>query len=633
MSEELLKNENFENLGGINVKVSPYTQGPHEFLDISNYDFSVPGALTTRPGSTQWLNSVTGATPITGLYEFSSLEGPSFIMYAQGSHIFYATGNVGYTLNNSFQAGNQTQFLTFVDRVFYCNGTNFWKWNGSTIPIVLSDGPTTIILSTWFYSLPVPTQTIYSVPFGSSPVITPWAFATYTYSYGFINDRGFHGAVSNPAIVSGITPGSFPQGVCGVSGNIEAGWGIPASFGIGISALVSYEGIFGPSLFGGIAGIAVYRDNGPGTGRYRIGYAALSVGSDDFAQTFIDTNLAQSNFPEPTCISPTLAPRYLEVYNNQLFCGGFSQAVSTVQFSDIGEPESVQPGNNFEVRTNDGDRITGFKSAFYNLYIFKQNSFHVLTGTDPTNFDLNIVSDQYGCISNKAICTYENFLVFLDKKGIVRYNGANIEVISTKIEPIFQLINLNAAYDNAQMVHLKDQNQILCAIPINGSLTNNILLVYDYLCGSWAHYDGLNFGELAIMFADQPKYTAFFSGYSGQINYFSVSLMSDNGVGISAYIQSRFIADAGQSVQKLYRQAFINARSYTGSTMVFGLQLFNDYGTTAAISTTLVSSQFQYRYDFGLSVKSLSVRLSTFTTQDKITIHGYALASRFLRNI
>jgi hypothetical protein len=118
-----------------------------------------------------------------------------------------------------------------------------------------------------------------------------------------------------------------------------------------------------------------------------------------------------------------MAPKYMEIYNNQLFMAGFSGFLSTAYWSEIGEPEGVDPTFNAEFRTNDGDQIRGLKTYEGSLIVAKERSFHRIVGDNPSNFLLQEISDQYGCVSNRTMITFENNLLFLDPKGVVQYTG------------------------------------------------------------------------------------------------------------------------------------------------------------------------------------------------------------------
>jgi len=234
-----------------------------------------------------------------------------------------------------------------------------------------------------------------------------------------------------------------------------------------------------------LTSLVFYRTSPNGSDLFQIGTAPAG------ASLFVDSNLSLGTTPCNDNLYFTLAPRYLEIYNNQLFMAGFSSALSTFYFSDIGEPEGVPPENFVEVRTNDGDRITGMANFLGSLLVFKERSFHVLSGDNPTNFLLREISNQYGCLSNRAVVNFEDRILFLDRKGIVEYNGANIRVISNPIESVFLGMNLTAAKDNAVAIHNRLSNQAWFAIPCDGSTENNCVIVYDYLLDAWTIFEGV----------------------------------------------------------------------------------------------------------------------------------------------
>lgn len=659
------KSENYSNLGGINTKVSPYDNGPAEFLKVFNLDLFIPGALTSRPGSTAYLSAQSFTTPMTGLYEFSLLGGQSFPIMTGGSWAFMVQNNVGITFQSGLGASNQYNFVTFVDRLFAANGVNFFKFGGNTFPYLYTSGFTFTLGSTATITgfTVLFNSTIYSLPQAGNTVVVPGAIwqklsldpqffgfatlfpvgVTFSYSYAYLNNRGFEGPASSPVF---FVPGASVYAVQVYDSLFSGGeaFSFPASYGIGFTVGFSPDARFSPShvIY---AGGVVYRDNGPGTSRFRVGYIELGTSQSFqnagfFLDRYDNTNggsLINVDFTdlENSCIGAGPAPKYLELFQNQLFSSGYTNIPSTVYFSDIGEPESIQPESTFEVRTNDGDRILGFKAFQNSMLIFKTNSFHVLNGTDGSNFVLRQLSDQYGCLSSRAAVVYETTLLFLDKKGICVYNGANIEILSTKMEPIFRRMNIQAAIDHAQGFHYKDRNQIWFAIPVDGSTQNNLTVIYDYLANAFSVHEGYFPSVMAIMTADKGRPTPFYGSYSGMIHNFSPSLFSDNGQGISYVSQSRFIADSGQSVQKLYRQLFTNVKSGTNATMNIMTNFYKDFGTSSVLSVTQVINPggFQNRIDFGISVKSISVEIGFFSATDSITYHGFALSSRFLRNV
>jgi hypothetical protein len=603
-------------------------------------------------------------------------------VFSANSSVFYISGSSAQAFQTNVANGNLTNFVTFVDRLFWTNGTNFMKWNGLTSSDINGAslswqlleagsavyGQTHTIYNSYLYGLPKPPaiNTIQGLSSSTSSSLVASGFAattgaasatgpylttgTYVYSYAFLNDRGFLGPVSNGMTV---TIGASMKSVTLWDTNLHTSAGdiqmfnLPASYGLGSSNIP----LFGQNNFAGGSYLVggIFRDNGAGGQRFLIGYVP-AFNSDlkhiagqaftDFGPGWTGTFVGIpgnggpiSTIPEPTCIGQSYVPRYLEVYNNQLFMSGFSAFLSTVAFSDIGEPESIQPENTFEVRTNDSDRVTGKKAFLNSLIIFKKNSFHRLAGDDPSNFSLSQISDQYGCISGRAIATYEQYLLFLDKKGIMRFNGANIEYISIKIESVFQRMNLSAAEDKAWMIHDNKKNQIWCAIPFDGSTQNNLTVVYDYVNNSWSTFDGFVPSVGAVMKADQAAPVPFYGSYSSMIYNFGASYFGDNGAGISCLVKTRFIGDLGQSVEKMYRQLFINAVNANGSTITLNILGYQDFGASTVVSASYSISQFQNRLDFGVPAKAMAFQIQSFSSTDRLTLHGFALAYRFLRNV
>lgn len=692
MPYQKMKSENYQNFGGINTKASPFDNANTEFLDIANMDLFHPGALQQRPGTATFvtgfsvLYNASGVTqiptgPINGFYEFSKLSGYSSLVFTSqpqsNINLGQTNGSLWTIQNNAVNSVSlawylspigvsaQVSFSGFNDQLFMADGNAFYKWDGASGTVGI-------------YSLPKPSLALsFSLAATTGHAVGQYPVATLTASYSWIDSQGFIGTPCSLTICSGLPTSTSGNGapllVWGTTivyyDAIAAFTGVgpgfigPGGYNLGTSQTLSYAGV---SNFGSSAVcVALFLDSGPGTNRYLYSYLSSLTAIAGPGSSFIfqpsDVTLGNviipipgfdytsgamvvpqipfgyqnslSVIPEPTCISPTLPPRYLEVYNNQLMSAGFSQAPSTVQFSDIGQPESVQPENNFDVRTNDGDRITGIRSAFQQFFIFKRNSFHALSGSDPTNFNLRQISDQYGCLSGKAIAAFENTLLFLDKKGIAEYNGADVEIISTKVEDVFLSMNIAATYDKAIMIHQKPRNQIWCAIPTNGSTLLNTVVVYDYLAKAWTYNNVVPFDSMAMAYGGLPTPQTFVGGYSGYPFQFGSSFTSDMGQAITMSIKSRFITEVGQSTESCFRRLYINQKSNLGATLTWNINLYADYQNSIAATFLMSGTSFQLRSDFGLIAKAMSTQFITSTSTDIITLHGFTIESRFQRPV
>ncbi len=119
------KTESYQNLQGLNQKVSKYITGETEFINLQNLDARIPGALTSGPGTTQWLNpGVTGI--ITGICDAIVRGNSNGMGFGSPTHFIAATtqwdaGNIS--------TGSYQNVYTFI----YPNNTNqmsFARTNG-----------------------------------------------------------------------------------------------------------------------------------------------------------------------------------------------------------------------------------------------------------------------------------------------------------------------------------------------------------------------------------------------------------------------------------------------------------------------------------------------------------------------
>lgn len=330
----------------------------------------------------------------------------------------------------------------------------------------------------------------------------------------------------------------------------------------------------------------------------------------------------------------TFSPKYLEISNNRMFFSGFSSSPSIVQFSEVGIPETIGPTSNFEVRTNDGDRIFAITAYNNQVLIMKENSFHKLVGDSPDNYQLVQISDQYGCLSNDSVVQYDQKCLWLDRKGILEFNGANNEIISGAIEPIFRRMNITAAQEYAVGVHHRYRNQIWWGIPVDGSTVNNLTVVYDYLIGGWTFFDGYNPSSYAWIKGQLTHPTTWRGDYTGFVHFTGESFFNDSGAGISCVIGTRFEA-AGENNTNIWRRFFADlATNSSGITGVLNGKVYSNYDVQTVQATfAMYQSQFQSRAEMGVVGKAVACELSHYSASLPLLFNGYSWAHRNLRNL
>ncbi len=574
------KEEAYTNLGGMNVKASRYITPEGQALRLVNFDFQTPGAWTKVPGTTLYFGATVSGS-IGGLVQFSRLSGASYLIVGANTNLYNATSGLFNPIRSGLLNNALFDFVPFVDRLFCANGQDFFKTDGT---------------ASSKFSLP-PGATGLSVATGSGGGLTGY----FQYAYGYLNDRGYAGPVGN-----------FVGASIAGTDAVLTGFTTPMDYGV--------------------TSILIYRsENNQSANVFQIGSMAAGTA------TFVDTGFSLTSRINPPSIWFTLAPRYIELFNNSLFMSGFSSLLSSVSFSDIGEPEAVGATANFEVRTNDGDRVSGMRAYLGQLIVSKLKSVHALSGDNPQNYTLKEISTQYGCLSNRAFAVFEDRMFFLDSSGVAHYNGANIDVVSDPVQNIFLRMNVEAAIDNAAMVHVKERNEVWTMFPVDGSTLMNQMVVHDYLTNGWYERKGLDIRSLALVRARLPYAYPMYGGYTGALFNFGPTLCGDNGTGMTCLALTRFHPGDGHSTQSVFRRLWVDVDpqpASVGGTVAISIKFFANQGLSAPVLTReMFGATWQTRLELGVSSRDIAFEFAHTSETQALKINGYTIAHRFQRNV
>lgn len=682
MSERRFKSENYNLLGGMNNKVSEYLNSPLEFLDLVNLDFQTPGALLGRWGSTQYIGQ-TFPGKISALYEYTQTTGLSQVIVGHSGGLWAGatTGNsqglsltnVGVTFigkleiknrtaNNGFQSAdvflfgdsdkqagpgtgenvstsyiepqfntaNEMSFATYDNWLFMADGTKFLKYNG---------------ISTYNIGLPPPLNagSAWGSTINSGGTIGFGLTTGFLAIYGaYVNNRGYEGPIWPIATIgfSGVTAASLLTVMPYLDTPMHYGISAVNIYTYWNSTTVGTTGLWNnPRHY-----LNTYATSGSTSATFYIGVnigniskvldnsGALSkLTTKDYLPLGTTFTLQEYPYRIQQMKINVLAPRFLEIHQEKLFAFGFSSAPSTFVYSERFEPEAFPPEQFEEVRTQDGDYLTAAKSWNNRLYVFKKNSFHVYIGDDFENYDLQEITNEYGCLNHHCVVTYKNGMAFLDRSGIISFNGATHDDASFKVSPIFDTMNYDVALSTARMAHDKLRHQILCAIPVNGATLNNLTVIYDYEANAWSTQKGFNPSVFARIQGRNQTKNVFYGSYGGAVNWFGASFLTDNGVGISTGFKTRFLHDMGDSVQKQFRQLYLNTDKGS-TTLAFNVNFYQDYGASVVYSTSLLVSGTQNRIDFGIPAKSVAFEAFNNQTTDRVKINGFTVKYRKQRD-
>lgn len=645
MPYEEVKSERYSNLGGLNTKVSRYLSGQQEVIRLVNYDYSTPGSFTKRPDTATFLGASFGPR-IRGLFEFTKTSGESWMLIQSTTNLFSFGVSGPYQLGGNALAGTTGR----MDVVNYANwawitnqwnvnytGMAFYRFNGNVLVDAQPLPPP--------YSVPDNFYSVFATTSGSSPIL----FATlsgFRYSTAYLTDRDVVGTANGPAggyNFAGLGATMIKFSIANALSNVTAN---------GISYLLVFRENLGYTAIQlnspGVAlttavfkiplssGISQFWDAGLGftdTATYLMSASNAIFKKNSyypFYRASISGNTGQliSDYG----LKQTGYPTIINTYNNMVFYSGFPLFPSHVFWSQIGEPMWVDNEDYNEVRTNDGDVVRAMVSYDGSLIVAKQMSIHVVTGDDPDTVSFSEKNNEYGFMNNRAFCIWEDILWFLDGsgKGVCQYNGANTSIVSIPVEDIFKRINLNAAFDEAWMLHVKSRNEVWCGIPVDSSALVNTIVVYDYVSKVWTTFEGLSPTAITIARGTLSKPSVVMGFSNGTIKSLNATFMGTEAV--TTAVRFPFVSNFGWSSTETYRRFFLDVDPIVGVTHSFAINYYLNQSNTVSQTGTISTSAFQTRTDFGLPGKGLSVELVAGSSLP-VKINGYTIESRFQRNV
>lgn len=607
----LLKDENYQNLGGINTLSSVYTTEERQFLDLRNFTFERLGSLTSRNGYESYLTLPVNEflkRPFNS-YEYLKIDGSSFLIFDSGPTL-HAFGSSFFAFDGSLTENATTSaivsFVTANDFLYYTAG-DLKRFDGSeSIKVSVSNFPDMFGDNTSFNT---------GLSSGSTAVIPA---DSYFFSGFYL--RG------TPSLTDGkineqivLNPGKYgaPPEDSGLS---------LVSVGSTIASNGKWEYISPtlPPTNEGVSSVAIATSR-LGTGITNIIY---SEPQSFFLTTISGTtnvvvqfeHFSTNQFTYETR-GPVASSQLMVFFNNMLV----SIDGNDLSFSTLQDIESFLPENKVSIIGNPGDDIlaaTVFQGA---LVIFKEDSIHEIRGASPETLSLTDITFEYGCLSRKGFCIFQNRLWFIDRKGICEYDGANVRIVS---EPIDSFLN-EANKSNMAALHVKKKNEVWFG-------DGEKVFKYDYAANAWGIYDVLDIdkesGAIFGNYGDRRDVFFWEEGASFHQGFrFSDDIYTDNGQAITLMAKTRYHKRLGPSTQEMWRRLYINA-NIPGATTGVTVNYMPNYASDVSLTQSLFLDDFQKRLDFGLSAKSMGFEL-IIQSAEKIVINGYTIESRFLRSV
>jgi len=197
----------------------------------------------------------------------------------------------------------------------------------------------------------------------------------------------------------------------------------------------------------------------------------------------------------------------LALHAERIWATGVKATPNTIYYSDtIGEghsgPEnwtiSEDGAGIINLPTWDGGVCIGVSNIFSDLVIFKTNNISRVVGTYPSVYEVKQVYSSVGAIAEKTIVQTSDRAFFLSKDGLYYYNGVSAyTLLGDKAKDI--VINQSYAQNAVSIIH---KHILYCAFPEGSSTTNNAVIVYDLLNGTFMIWRGITITDF-MEFGDE----------------------------------------------------------------------------------------------------------------------------------
>lgn len=131
------------------------------------------------------------------------------------------------------------------------------------------------------------------------------------------------------------------------------------------------------------------------------------------------------------------------------------------------------------------------------LMVFNRNSIHLVQNT--TNLQgasTQLLTNEVGCVARQSIVQVGNRVIFLSDNGVYgtefldEYNLRGTETPLS--EPINETIKTINRDQWSKSVAVYFDNRYFIAVPVNGSLENNVVLIYNFLNKQWESIDSVD---------------------------------------------------------------------------------------------------------------------------------------------
>ena len=141
-------------------------------------------------------------------------------------------------------------------------------------------------------------------------------------------------------------------------------------------------------------------------------------------------------------------PKFASPFANHLWLAGDPDEPFNVYFSSPAADTDFDPANGAGV-INVGFSVTQIKAFRNQLYVFGQNQIKRIIGDNQSNFAVENVTNDLGCVASDTVVEFGGDLLFLGPDGLrpisgtARIGDVELETVSREIQKIFENYTAN----------------------------------------------------------------------------------------------------------------------------------------------------------------------------------------------
>jgi hypothetical protein len=236
-----------------------------------------------------------------------------------------------------------------------------------------------------------------------------------------------------------------------------------------------------------------------------------------------DTELLDLVLVAPDIVENTKAPvlAAIEAHKYRLF-GVVAGDRQKLIYSKLDEVESFHPDNYEYVGKGDGDPIVALQSRREGLLILKLRSIWLLEGDSPADWSLVRISEGVGCVSVRAIQTFNNVSYWwCPAQGPIRWAGDGpVESLANPaLLPTVQDVLATTDTSPANVVIDTFQQHVLFVIPGALQTKNTLIIPYLITNSAWMSefWDPFDISAAATIPVTGGPDIVYLGGYYGDI--------------------------------------------------------------------------------------------------------------------